>query len=89
MCGESVSVGIDPLAVLAGRLRRVLGYVLERAALLQEKLLADWALVAANHSLTHGKNAVRMDAEIGLKRGVSARRVHRGEAAARDERRAL
>lgn len=47
--GESVSIGIDPLTVLAGRLPpRVLGYVIEWAALHQEELLADWALVAAN-----------------------------------------
>ena len=47
--GEPVSIGIDPLTVLAGRLPpRVLGYVVEWAALHQEELLADWALVAAN-----------------------------------------
>jgi len=47
--GESASIGIDPLTVLAGRLPpRVLGYVVEWAALHHEELLADWALVAAN-----------------------------------------
>ena len=40
--GESVSIGIDPLTMLAGRLPpRVLGYVVEWAALHQEELLAD------------------------------------------------
>jgi len=47
--GESVCIGIDPLTMLAGRLPpRVLGYVVEWAALHQDELLADWALVAAN-----------------------------------------
>ena len=46
---RSPSIGIDPLTLLAGRLPpRVLGYVIESAALHQEELLADWALVAAN-----------------------------------------
>ena len=47
--GESASVGIDPLTLLAGRLpARTLGQVFEWAALHQEELPADWALVTAN-----------------------------------------
>jgi hypothetical protein len=45
--GQSASVGIEPLALLAGALSpRVLGQVFEWAALHQGELLADWALVA-------------------------------------------
>ena len=45
--GQSASVGIEPLALLAGTLPpRVLGQVFEWAALYQDELLADWALVA-------------------------------------------
>jgi Domain of unknown function (DUF4160) len=47
--GQSASVGIDPLTLLAGRLPpRVLGQVVEWAALHQEELRADWAQVAAH-----------------------------------------
>ena len=45
--GQSASVGIEPLALLAGTLPpRVLGQVFEWAALYQDELLEDWALVA-------------------------------------------
>jgi Domain of unknown function (DUF4160) len=47
--GQEAQVGIDPLALLHGELPpRVLGYVIEWAALHQAELLADWELVGAN-----------------------------------------
>jgi hypothetical protein len=47
--GQSVSIGVDPLTLLAGMLPpRVLGQVFECAALHQEELLADWAPVSAH-----------------------------------------
>lgn len=47
--GQSVSIGIDPLTLLAGGLPpRALGQVFEWAALHQQELLADWALVTAH-----------------------------------------
>lgn len=47
--GQSVSVGIEPLTLLAGMLPpRALGQVFEWAALHQQELLADWAQVAAH-----------------------------------------
>jgi len=49
--GQSVSIGIEPLTVLAGTLPpRVLGQVFEWAALHQGELLADWELVAAHQA---------------------------------------
>lgn len=46
--GQEAQVGIDPLALLQGELPpRVLGYVIEWAALHQAELLADWELVEA------------------------------------------
>ena len=46
--GQEAQVGIDPLALLHGELPpRVLGYVIEWAALHQAELLADWELVEA------------------------------------------
>jgi hypothetical protein len=47
--GESASIGIEPLSLLAGMLPpRALGQVFEWAALHQEELRADWALVEAH-----------------------------------------
>jgi hypothetical protein len=47
--GQSVSIGIEPLTVLAGTLPpRVLGQVFEWAALHQGELLADWELVTGH-----------------------------------------
>ena len=47
--GQSVSIGIEPLTVLAGTLPpRALGQVFEWAALHQDELLADWELVTAH-----------------------------------------
>ena len=47
--GQSASVGVDPLTLLAGMLPpRVLGQVFEWAAIHQQELLADWALVSAH-----------------------------------------
>jgi hypothetical protein len=47
--GQSVSIGIDPLTLLAGTLPpRALGQVVEWAVLHQQELLADWGLVAAH-----------------------------------------
>ena len=47
--GQSASLGIDPLTLLAGGLPPcVLGQVFEWAALHQDELLTDWALVAAH-----------------------------------------
>lgn len=44
-----MSIGIDPLTLLAGMLPpRALGQVVEWAVLHQQELLADWALVAAH-----------------------------------------
>jgi len=47
--GHKASIGIDPLAVLAGSLPpRTLGQVVEWAALHREELLPDWDLVRAH-----------------------------------------
>jgi len=47
--GQSASIGIEPLTVLAGTLPpRVLGQVFEWAALHQDELLNDWKLVTAH-----------------------------------------
>jgi Domain of unknown function (DUF4160) len=47
--GQSASIGVDPLTLLAGTLPpRVLGHVFEWAALHRDELLADWAQVAAH-----------------------------------------
>jgi hypothetical protein len=47
--GQEAQIGIEPLALLEGKLPpRVLGYVFEWAALHQAELTADWDLVRAN-----------------------------------------
>jgi hypothetical protein len=47
--GQEAQIGIEPLALLEGKLPpRVLGHVFEWAALHQDELVADWELVCAN-----------------------------------------